>query len=397
MLEPVLNNPWVRAGGVLLALALVVGLAYLLSPVLVPLFFAFLVAYVMDPVVDFFEGKGIGRMTTILVLALMGFALLLAVPLYLLPGVIHEAEDLRKVALERKADAEGSGGALQWAADQLPLRSLVESLGWAPEDEPAYDPLSVLVVKASAQIREGAVGFLQQYGAQTLTFSEKAGSTVAGFFSSAGRWFIGVILFFGNLALFAFVAGYLLRDFDTITEAAKNLVPPRCRERVLGIMSKIDLQLRGFLRGQGLVCLALGIMYAVGLTIAGVPFGLALGIFGGIASFVPYLGLILTLAPAAVLCVVQFGGFDWHLAVVLATFGIAQLLEGTLITPKVVGEQVGLGPVWVILAVLVFGNALGFLGLLLAVPIAATLKVLIVEGVDYYRASPLFQSEGESP
>ena len=89
----------------------------------------------------------------------------------------------------------------------------------------------------------------------------------------------------------------------------------------------------------------------------------------------------------------QYAGLDWHLAVVLATFGIAQLLEGTLITPKVVGEQVGLGPVWVILAVLVFGNALGFLGLLLAVPIAATLKVLVIEGIDTYRGSTLFQGE----
>ena len=157
--------------------------------------------------------------------------------------------------------------------------------------------------------------------------------------------------------------------------------------------TKIDAQLRGFLRGQGLVCLFLGVMYAVGLTIAGVPFGLALGLFGGLASFVPYLGLILTIGPAVVLCVIQYAGLDWHLLVVLATFGIAQILEGTLITPKVVGEQVGLGPVWVILAVLVFGNALGFLGLLLAVPIAATLKVLILEGIDTYRASTLFQGE----
>lgn len=393
MLEPVLNNPWVRAGGVLLALAMAAALAYFLSPVLVPLFFAFLVAYVFDPLVDFFEKKGIGRMVTILVLALIGLALLLAAPLYLLPGVIREADDLRRVAEERLAGDEDTQGLVQWAADRLPLQSLVEAMGWAPADEAEYDALSVLVFEVASRIREGATTYLQDYGAQILSFGGAAGSGVAGFFASVGRWLLSLILFIGNLVLFTFVAGYLLRDFDRIIATMKDLVPPRYRERVFRVTAKIDLQLRGFLRGQALVCLFLGVMYAVGLTIAGVPFGIVLGLFGGLASFVPYLGLILTIGPAVVLCVVQYAGLDWHLVVVLATFGIAQLLEGTLITPKVVGEQVGLGPVWVILAVLVFGNALGFLGLLLAVPLAATLKVLIFEGVDTYRKSAVFQGE----
>ena len=388
-----MNNAWVRAGGVLLALAMAAALAYFLSPVLVPLFFAFLVAYVFDPLVDFFEKKGIGRMVTILVLALIGFALLLAAPLYLLPGVIREADDLRRVAEERLAGDEDTQGLVQWAADRLPLRSLVEAMGWAPAGEAEYDALSVLVVEVSSRIRERAADYLQDYGARILSFGGAAGAGVAGFFAGVGRWLMSLIMFVGNLVLFTFVAGYLLRDFDRIIATTKDLVPPRYCERVFRVTAKIDLQLRGFLRGQALVCLFLGVMYAVGLTIAGVPFGIVLGLFGGLASFVPYLGLILTIGPAVVLCVVQYAGLDWHLAVVLATFGIAQVLEGTLITPKVVGEKVGLGPVWVILAVLVFGNALGFLGLLLAVPIAATLKVLILEGIDTYRKSAVFQGE----
>ena len=390
MLEPVLNNPWVRAACVLLALAAAVAIAYFLSPVLVPLFFAFLVAYVFDPLVDFFEKKKIGRMTTIIVLALIGLALLLAVPLYLLPGVIREADELRQAAEGRSV---AGSQVVQWVAERLPLESLVEAMDWAPEGEEEYDPLSVLVVEVSSRIKEGAVDFLQEYGAQVLSVGGVAGSGVAVFFSGVGRWFLNVVLFVGNLALFTFVAGYLLRDFDNIIATAKDLVPPRYRERLFRVGTQIDGQLKGFLRGQALVCLFLGVMYAIGLTIAGVPFGIVLGLFGGLASFVPYLGLILTIGPAVVLCVVKYAVLDWHLIVVLATFGIAQILEGTLITPKVVGEKVGLGPVWVILAVLVFGNALGFLGLLLAVPIAATLKVLILEGIDTYRGSAVFQGE----
>jgi len=390
MLQPVLNNPWVRAACVLLVLALAAAVAYFLSPVLVPLFFAFLVAYVFDPLVDFFEKKHIGRMTTIIILALIGLTLLLAVPLYLLPGVIREADELRRAAEGRSV---AGSQVVQWVAERLPLESLVEAMDWAPEGEEEYDPLSVLVVEVSSRIKEGAVDFLQEYGAQVLSVGGVAGSGVAGFFSGVGRWFLNVVLFVGNLALFTFVAGYLLRDFDNIIATAKDLVPPRYRERLFKVGTKIDGQLKGFLRGQALVCLFLGVMYAIGLTIAGVPFGIVLGLFGGLASFVPYLGLILTLGPAVVLCVVKYAVLDWHVIVVLATFGIAQILEGTLITPKVVGKQVGLGPVWVILAVLVFGNALGFLGLLLAVPIAATLKVLILEGIDTYRKSAVFQGE----
>ena len=140
-----------------------------------------------------------------------------------------------------------------------------------------------------------------------------------------------------------------------------------------------------------MVCLCLGVMYAVGLFASGVPFAILLAAFGALASFVPYLGIVLTILPATTLCVIEHG-LSGHVIGVLATFVIAQMLEGTLITPKIVGEKVGLNPVWVILAILVFGNALGFLGLLLAVPIAASLKVLVVEAVSYYRDSPVFVS-----
>lgn len=394
MLEPVLKNPWVRAVTLLAALAAAAFLIYLLSPVLIPLFFAFLVAYVLDPVVDFFEKLRVRRMVTIVCLALVGVMIALAFPLYLLPSLISEADHLVQVAQRRmeQADAEQAQGFV----DRLPLERLVEALGWAPEGEADYDPLAVLVRNVADRIREGATSYLEAYGNQLFSGAGRAGTTVAGIFAAIGRWLVNVVLVVSNVALFAFVAGYLLKDFDTIVGVARDLIPPRHRARVGEVIGKIDGQLRGFLRGQGLVCLALGVMYVIGLMIADVPFGLFLGIFGGLASFIPYLGLILTIGPAAILCLVQHAGIDWHFAVVIGTFVVAQFLEGTVITPKVVGEQVGLGPVWVILAVLVFGSALGFLGLLLAVPIAATLKVLVLEGVDYYKRSPVYSGSQSS-
>ena len=131
-----------------------------------------------------------------------------------------------------------------------------------------------------------------------------------------------------------------------------------------------------------------------GYTICDVPFALLIALFGTIASLVPYLGVAMTVIPALVMVFLRHG-LDWHIVGVLITFALAQGLEGNVLTPKIVGDKVGLHPVWVILAILVFGSALGFLGVLIAVPLAASLKVLVLEGVQYYKKSPLF--EGASP
>ena len=154
-------------------------------------------------------------------------------------------------------------------------------------------------------------------------------------------------------------------------------------------MGQIDRQLKAFFRGQLIVCACLGTIYVIGLYVAGTPFALPLGVFGGIVSFVPFLGIALTLGPAVLLTLIAHG-LDWHVLVVLITFGGAQALEGNYLTPKIVGSKVGLGPVWVILSVMTFGTVLGFKGLLVAVPLAATLKVLVVEAVGYYKGTSFF-------
>ncbi len=396
--QVVLRNPWVRAAGVALAFTAAALLAYLLRPVLVPLFFAFIAAYLFDPVVDFLERRHVRRMITILGLGLAALAAAIAAPLYLLPSIIRESEDVVRIARDRigQVDAQAQRDALNTWLHTLPLDSLVNSLGWAPEGLEAgkeYDPLAVIVEKAGLAIRVRTADLLKEYGARVVDAGQRAGSGVAGVLASAGRGAVNFVIGIGNFALFAFVAGYLLRDYDKIVAAAGALVPPARRPRVFEVTRKIDAQLRGFMRGQALVCLFLAVFYAAGLTIAGVPFGLFLGLAGGAASFVPYLGIALTILPAAMLCIVQHGGIDWHLLAVAATFLFGQILESTVITPKVVGKSVGLGPVWVILAVLVFGSALGMLGLLIAVPAAATLKVLIGEAVTEYKRSTFYATK----
>lgn len=455
-MRTVIENPWVRAVGVLAGLVLLGVLAYALKPVLVPLFLALIVAYVLDPVVDFFEARRIPRMATIIGLAFVAVALVLSVPLIVIPSIFHQAGTLiasaRGVYPFEQIDKDKSGsiapaeltanargydandfllfdmdhdGALsedEWSAamsssgsgarhntlldrllDYLPVGRLVKILELDKQESAAQEGALAADVDARAllaeyigkNMRNFAVEFVKTHASSLASFGRQASANLFGFFTSIGQGFVNVLLFLANFALFAIVAGYLLKDFDPLKATAGALIPPRYAPKILSILGKIDVQLRSFLRGQMTVCVCLGAMYTVGFLICGVPFAILIGMFAIVASFIPFVGVAATAVLGILLTLLQYG-IDWHLLGVFVVIGIAQFLEGNVLTPKIVGEQVGLNPVWVILAIMVFGNFLGFLGLLLAVPIAAALKVLVLEGVDYYKASPVFAGGVES-
>ncbi len=383
MLRTVFENPWVRAAALAAALVATAMLALFLRPVLVPLFLAFIVAYALHPVVTMLERRRIPRAAGVAVIACAGILLIAAVPLWLLPNIVRESDALIRAS---RATAQ-PGEWYEWIAERAPLEDWVRAAGWVPEDAVEVDVRQVL----TAQIGT----FLQENMARLLETAQRALLPVATTVASLGRTLAALLFFVGNLTVFAFVAGYLLKDFDRIIESTKGLIPVGWRPKVYDLGHKIDLQLRGFLRGQLLVCAALGVMYAAGLVLCDVPFAVLIGLFGGIASIVPYLGIALTIGPAVLLTLLQHG-LDWQVAGVAATFAVAQTIESTILTPKIVGESVGLSPVWVILAIMVFSSTFGFLGLLMAVPVAAALKVLVAEAVTYYRRSPLY-SDGPSP
>ncbi|HQM50578.1 MAG TPA: AI-2E family transporter [Candidatus Hydrogenedentes bacterium] len=429
MLKPVLENPWFQAAAVLVALLGVAFLAYLLSPVLVPLFAAFMVAYFLDPVVDYFEnteGKNryfkwrLPRGITISVLALIGVLLVLSIPLVLVPRMILEAKELVTAATsaevtngaqgqepgsqpavgdaaaggeEDAAEADGADSdASPWYErflERIPLEDVVRQMGW---EEPGRSARSIVAQKVGTFVRDNATKLLES------TWSRFVGATTtfAQFARASGRALLDAVFFVAKFALFAFVAGYLLNDFDRLVVSARGLIPPRYRPKTVEIITKIDHQLRSFVRGQVTVCVFLGTMYGIGLTICDVPFALAIALFGTVVSLIPYLGVAMTVIPALLMAFLRHG-FDVHLVGVVITFALAQGLEGNILTPRIVGNQVGLHPVWVILAIMVFGSALGFLGVLIAVPLAAALKVLVVEAVQYYKKSPVFEGGSTLP
>ncbi len=361
MSNTVIKNPWVRTL-VIVALVLVALTIFfrLTGPILVPLFLAFLVAYVFDPVVDFFEARKIPRGVTISVLAVTGILVLFCVPAILIPRMLAEGKSLVDSAYELKDRVDPSSI----------LANYVD-----PETLDHYREMALEHVKRSAP--------------ELANAGSQVSAAIGLILSSFGKSVVGFFVFMGNLAIFAFVAGYMLKDYDKFMAGVKELIPIPYREKTFEMAVKIDDQIRGFLRGQMSVCACLGLMYGAGMLASGVPFAISLAIFGAIASFVPYLGITLTIVPAVALVLLRHG-FDWHVGGVIATFVVAQMIEGTILTPKIVGDKVGLGPVWVILAVMVFGSSMGFLGLLLAVPIAAVLKVLVVDAVKRYKDSSVF-------
>ena len=156
-------------------------------------------------------------------------------------------------------------------------------------------------------------------------------------------------------------------------------------------MEKIDSNLKSFFRGQMITCTILAVIYSVGLSIVGVPFALLIGILGGYGQIVPYMGTVIAIVPAVLLALIEFGDVT-HPLLAATVFVVGQTLEGFVITPKIMGKTVGLHPVVIILAILVFGNLLGFLGILIAVPLAAVLKVILGEAVTRYRQSSLFSA-----
>jgi len=187
-----------------------------------------------------------------------------------------------------------------------------------------------------------------------------------------------------DFVLFFVIAGYLLIDWPTIQAKTQALLPRWHRADVLRIARAIDHDMRAFFRGQLLVALALGAIYTVGLLLCGVSFGLLIGVVAGLANIVPYLGIAVGLMPALLLSLIPYVGLLKPLGV-LVSFSVAQMIEGFYLTPKIVGDNVGLSPVVVILSILVFAELFGFLGVIFAVPLASVCKVFLGELLAYYR------------
>ena len=341
---------------------------------LAPFVLALILAYILDPLVDWLEGRRVGRSLAIVLLTLPVLALLTLGVLLGIPALARETGDLIRQApefLARLAD---------WL-ESLRSRVLTMDIPFVEEDR--------LLERLRNVESEEVVSFLDQ---QKDRIFSGIWSGVLGLGKGLGTLFSVL----GYLVLTPVLTFYLLRDYDSLKSRVTELVPLGVRDRVVELASEYDRLVSQYLRGQITVAILLGVITALGLLVLGFPYAILLGVVVAVFNVVPYLGLVLSLVPAIFIALVS-GNVLISLLKVAVVYGVAQGLEGAVISPRIVGESVGLHPVWVVLALSLGGFFFGFVGLLLGVPLAVGVKLLVVQGVERYRKSELFQGDRASP
>ena len=355
------DRPFVSRGLVVLVVLVVLGLVvYELRGVLTPIFTALGIAYLLDPLVDRFEARGVPRgigitiVLTVLALVVTLFSLLV------LPGVIHEVavflSDLPNELLELVRRAEP---VLQEYGVPVP-HSVNEAL-----EQFELDPATIA-----------------SHAAQPV---EAVLRGVLGGTASA----IGVL---ASALIVPVLAFYLLYDFDHMVAGGRDLVPVRIRPQVVEIATEIDQMLGQFVRGQLLVMIAMAILYGIAYSLVGVRLAIPIALLAGLLAFIPYVGSGSALTMGLLMCIVDWDGWLKPVLVIVA-YAICQFLEGFVIMPRVVGDKVGLPAVWVLVALMMGGEVFGFLGVLLAVPTAAVVKIFVVRGLAWYKKSRYYLGE----
>jgi len=333
----------------LVALAVVGWLLYLLAPVLTPFVAAALLAYIGDPLADRLQRLRLPRTIAVVLVFLLTFVFLALLIVLVLPLI------------------EAQVGAL--------LKALP---GIIAEFEQVWLPriTSLLGVEADEDI--GIAAFLSRYGDMAGNW----GAAVLVSLSKSGGALAAAVI---SLFLIPILTFYLLRDWDWILRQIGALIPSAQRDTVIMLARQTDDVLGAFLRGQILVMIALGAMYTMGLTFVGLEYAIAIGMVAGLVSFVPYLGFVFGIVLAGLTVAMEPEPL-LRLAGVVATFAIAQMVEGSFLTPKLVGDRIGLHPVIVIFAIAAGGQLFGFFGILLALPAAAVVSVLVRFAYNRYLA-----------
>jgi predicted PurR-regulated permease PerM len=324
----------------LIAITLTGWLLYLLAPVLTPFVAAALLAYVGDPLADRLQKLKLPRTLAVAAVFLITFVVLALLILLVGPLI--------------KTQVSALFDALPEIARKVEQVWLPTVLGW-------------LQVEASEDV--GIAAFLTNYSDLFGSWSGKVLMSVG----KSGGALVAAVL---SLFLIPILTFYLLRDWDYILLHAGAVVPESQRETVFQLARETDEVLGAFLRGQLLVMAALAMIYSLGLSLVGLKFAIAIGVVSGLVSFVPYLGFVFGIALAGLTVALEPNPL-WSLVGVVVTFTLAQLIEGSILTPKLVGDRIGLHPVIVIFAVAAGGQLFGFFGILLALPAAAVLSVLV--------------------
>ncbi|MDF1607186.1 AI-2E family transporter [Hoeflea sp. YIM 152468] len=338
----------------LIALAVFIVFLLVFRSILLPFVAGMALAYFLDPVADWFERRGFSRLMATLAI-LTAFVGVFAVTLIvLIPVLVTQAADL--------------GGRIPGYITQLQSLLMADSNllpGW--------------ISGQLGQIKESFAALLKEGAGLVGTIFQQIWNSGMALLDIAALFVVTPV-----------VAFYLLLDWDNMIEKVDRWIPRDHVGTVRNLASQIDQAIAGFVRGQGSVCLILGLIYAVGLSIVGLNFGLLIGIFAGLISFIPYVGSLVGLVLALIVAIVQFWPDFIMIGAVVGVFAAGQFFEGNILQPRLVGSSVGLHPVWLMFALFAFGALFGFVGMMIAVPAAASVGVLVRFAISRYLDSDLY-------
>ena len=334
---------------------------------LAPFVLALVLGYILDPLVDRLERKGMSRSIAVMALMIPVGGLLAGVVLLLVPAAFRQFGDVLQAA---PVFFERLGTWIE-AGQQRLLTVNVPFLDGA-----------LIVEQLRAVDSAAVVEFLEGRQAALGTYVWEG-------MLGLGRGIGSVFTLLGFVVLTPVLTFYLIRDWDDLTGRIADFVPLQSRDQFVVFFTECDQLVSSYLRGQVTVAISIGVITGVGLAIAQFPNAALLGVMVGIFSVVPYLGLVVSLIPAIFIALVS-GSVGASLLKVAIVYGVAQVLDGTLITPRVVGESVGIHPVWIVLALSLGGFFFGLVGLLVGVPAAAVTKLLVVRGMERYKASEFY-------
>ncbi|MEP1200980.1 AI-2E family transporter [Tateyamaria sp.] len=326
-------------------------LLYALGDQLLPFFLGAAIAYFLDPVADWLEAHGCSRALATGIITVSAIIVFVILILLVIPNLVQQSVQLFN------------------AAPQI-----------------AEDATTFLNVRFPSLLDESSAVH-QTLSSIGQTISERGGDLLNSALISAASLINIIVLF----VIVPVVAVYMLLDWDRMIARIDALLPLDHAPVIRRLAHEVDTTLAGFIRGMGTVCLILGTYYAVALMVVGLQFGLVVGFVAGLLTFIPYVGALVGGALAIGLALFQFWGEWGMIAAVAIIFMIGQVAEGNVLTPKLVGESVGLHPVWLILALTVFGALFGFVGMLVAVPMAAAIGVFVRFLADQYKDSRLYK------
>ncbi|WP_299848509.1 AI-2E family transporter [uncultured Roseovarius sp.] len=324
---------------------------WFLGDVILPFVLGGAVAYFLDPVADRFEAMGCSRALSVVIITLVALLIFVVMALLVVPTLVEQSIALFNVAPQLAQD------------------------------------LQAFLTSRFPQILDGDSTVHKTLLSLGETIRERGGELLNSVLTSAAS-ILNVVMLFVIVPVVAF---YLLYDWDNMVAKIDELLPRDHAPVIRQLARDVDQTLASFIRGMGTVCLILGTYYAMALMLVGLQFGLVVGAFAGLITFIPYIGALLGGALAIGLALFQFWGEWVSIGLVAGIFALGQVIEGNVLTPKLVGSSIGLHPVWLIFALSVFGTLFGFVGMLVAVPVAAAIGVLARFAISQYKDSRLYR------